>query len=60
MELSARLEGKILFLAHNLCLSFGVSTVLMTLSCFISSISPKIIKCRESGSTCLFHIPAWW
>lgn len=59
MELSARLEGKILFLAHNLCLFFGISAVFITLSCFISSVSPKI-KCRESGSTCLFHIPAWW
>lgn len=50
MELSARLEGKIFFLAEDLLLSFGVITVCMTLSCFISAISPEIVKCRESGS----------
>lgn len=52
MELSPRLEGKIFFLAHDLLLSFGVITVFMTLSWFISAISPKLVTCRESGSKC--------
>lgn len=51
MELrSAWLEGKIFILAHDLLLSFGNIPVFLTLSCLISAISSKTIKCRESGS----------